>query len=504
MNWLRDGSCRPFGTHYAAGILVPWADAHGYIISPLRGWCVPTHSDDRDEGELDHASIYTGWLLAGLGVAACVALKYSEGMPSQNRRTRKRARSILSSDDDKILLIDKRDQEMYDDYFTNESSNDLSCLPVPEFAGPSNHREPSHSLALATVDAVGVSTEAIPSNRTRAAVLGRAPVELVEPRSRQTKPTRKLSSRLTQAALMLLAVFCFWNAFPDATPQNKGGSTLAAAGPRADLRAGFAEAGSINRLVSHANEPRYLTKSIKDIYPVVDRVLADNPETPGQAPSDFGEIDPSNWRLLKAITEKPEGGSLTVTLARPLWWFAEVNRSPSNQIWLDFEELGIHAWFDVQSIAACPTPKSGQGRLVTGRFEHSSGNILDIQVAGAPEPIGTTSNHPFWSEDRQEFVQAGTLKPGETLRLYDGSTAAIKSIKARENPEAVYNIEVDGEHVYLVGERGILVHNLYKDANGRWHRNNGQFAKRLGRPRANKSRPTETGRLRPGRTSCTL
>ena len=30
-------SCRPFGTNAAMGIRVPWAHAHGYIISPLRG-----------------------------------------------------------------------------------------------------------------------------------------------------------------------------------------------------------------------------------------------------------------------------------------------------------------------------------------------------------------------------------------------------------------------------------------------------------------------------------
>ena len=32
------------------------------------------------------------------------------------------------------------------------------------------------------------------------------------------------------------------------------------------------------------------------------------------------------------------------------------------------------------------------------------------------EPIGTTSNHPFWSADRQEFVQAGSLEIGERLQ----------------------------------------------------------------------------------------
>ena len=38
MSWLRGYSCRPFGTNVAGLFPVPWADAHGDSMSPLRGW----------------------------------------------------------------------------------------------------------------------------------------------------------------------------------------------------------------------------------------------------------------------------------------------------------------------------------------------------------------------------------------------------------------------------------------------------------------------------------
>ncbi len=37
MNGLHRDYCRPFGTDVTVGIPIPWADAHGYILSSLSG-----------------------------------------------------------------------------------------------------------------------------------------------------------------------------------------------------------------------------------------------------------------------------------------------------------------------------------------------------------------------------------------------------------------------------------------------------------------------------------
>ncbi len=73
-------------------------------------------------------------------------------------------------------------------------------------------------------------------------------------------------------------------------------------------------------------------------------------------------------------------------------------------------------------------------------------------------PIGTTANHPFWSEDRQQFVRADELRRGERLRAFHG-TPRVMDVHSRQAPEPVYNLEVEVDHVYHVGTDGILVHN---------------------------------------------
>jgi hypothetical protein len=208
--------------------------------------------------------------------------------------------------------------------------------------------------------------------------------------------------------------------------------------------------------------PKYKTVAIREIQPAGYKVLADNPQTPGQAAGDFGEFDPNTWRVHRFLMSKPNGGWLKIGLARPVAWIESVERNDSGQVWLEFEELGIADWATLQGTESCPSDILGEGRLVTGTFEHSSGEVLNLYIAGEATPIGSTANHPFWSEDRQDFVQAGSLNPGEHLRLADGRTTTLQRTEPIAEQLPVYNLEVDGEHVYFVGESGVLVHNAHR------------------------------------------
>ena len=69
-----------------------------------------------------------------------------------------------------------------------------------------------------------------------------------------------------------------------------------------------------------------------------------------------------------------------------------------------------------------------------------------------------TSNHSIYSADHLDFVPAGELRVGETLRNLDGDVR-IESIEQLSNEERVYNLEVHGEHVFRVASSGMLVHN---------------------------------------------
>ena len=105
-----------------------------------------------------------------------------------------------------------------------------------------------------------------------------------------------------------------------------------------------------------------------------------------------------------------------------------------------------------------PALSASSGRGLTAETQ-------TLKPFGEAETIGTTSNHPFWSVDRQEYVQAGSLQPGERLQTLHGDTKVVVSNLPRPGPKTdVYNLEVHAEHVYFVGEDGVLVHNAYNKA----------------------------------------
>ncbi len=165
-------------------------------------------------------------------------------------------------------------------------------------------------------------------------------------------------------------------------------------------------------------------------------------------------------------------GSITATLLRPLEWIEEELDPETNTIELDLPELGAEGDAKVLAISPCPPIASGPGHLVTATFKHQpDGELLTVTVGN--DEIGCSANHPFWSENRQDFVEAGQLRQGERVRTRLEQVAAVVAIKPRPPTAWVYNLEVQGEHVYEVGSNGVLVHNdciyvvyVFKDKDG--------------------------------------
>lgn len=93
------------------------------------------------------------------------------------------------------------------------------------------------------------------------------------------------------------------------------------------------------------------------------------------------------------------------------------------------------------------------------------GGRLQAPTAGAPlfagsggqgGPTGVSGG----SKGRKGgWVAAKDLKPGDQVRLADGSKAFVTSVKKTEVIEPVYNFTVEGFHTYHVGELGVWVHN---------------------------------------------
>jgi hypothetical protein len=125
-------------------------------------------------------------------------------------------------------------------------------------------------------------------------------------------------------------------------------------------------------------------------------------------------------------------------------------------------ELEVSGLALVTAIDDCPPIAGGEGSVVTARFVTREVHVVaSVDVLGADgtvETITGTTIHPVWSVDRQEWVPLAELAEGERLQGLDG-LAVVLGISLSRVSQPVYNIEVHGEHVYQVGELGLVVHN---------------------------------------------
>ncbi len=176
----------------------------------------------------------------------------------------------------------------------------------------------------------------------------------------------------------------------------------------------------------------------------------------------FGkDIIRSDWRKLTLVAPKRDGSSADVVLLRPLQWLNEQQAEVGGTVFISVPECGIDGHADVLAIEPCPEIEPAGdlgGRVITGTFRHQVSASISLSIAGQPEPILCTGNHPFWSEDRQDFVRADSLQPNETLRTTTGTTT-VTSLSHVPGSTPVYNLEIHGTHVYHVGTSGVLVHN---------------------------------------------
>lgn len=87
-------------------------------------------------------------------------------------------------------------------------------------------------------------------------------------------------------------------------------------------------------------------------------------------------------------------------------------------------------------------------------------SLVDIEVDG--EVVVATDEHPFWVVNRDEWVDAAKLRPGDRLLSDDGDTLAVDDVGFRlVSEQAVHNLTVDDLHTYfvIVGDEPVLTHN---------------------------------------------
>jgi hypothetical protein len=210
------------------------------------------------------------------------------------------------------------------------------------------------------------------------------------------------------------------------------------------------------KLSRHSPKSNALFTKPIEMVEVGDRVLGENPL--GDWDDTLGDIDPATWRRVVLLAPKEDGGEALVTLLRSTFWLDSQNADTGKHVFISVPECGIDGNAEILAITPCPHITDGPGHVVTGTFQHPATHLINISVDGQETPITSTPNHPFWSEDRQQFVRADALTPGERLRASD-QLCPVAFISHLEQPAPVFNLEVHGTHVYRVGTLGILVHN---------------------------------------------
>ena len=124
---------------------------------------------------------------------------------------------------------------------------------------------------------------------------------------------------------------------------------------------------------------------------------------------------------------------------------------------MDFKGTGV-----VTNIEDCPPIAEGRGEVVTGRFvTRRANNLVEVSLSDGTSITGTTT-HPIWIPTEKAWVALGHLEPGMYLDS-ESHDVFVVSLTYKTEPTDVYNIEVYAEHVYRVGESGILVHNIDDD-----------------------------------------
>jgi len=162
------------------------------------------------------------------------------------------------------------------------------------------------------------------------------------------------------------------------------------------------------------------------------------------------------------LTKVVDRSIVDAEIIRPRSWILRNGICAGRMLPFNLPELEVSGLALVTAIDDCPPIAGGEGSVVTARFVTREVHVVaSVDVLGADgtvETITGTTIHPVWSDDRQEWVPLAELADGETLQGLDG-LAVVLSVSLSRVSQPVYNIEVHGEHVYQVGELGVLVHN---------------------------------------------
>ena len=97
-------------------------------------------------------------------------------------------------------------------------------------------------------------------------------------------------------------------------------------------------------------------------------------------------------------------------------------------------------------------------KKVIETYDNKSTYFTDLTLANG-ETITSTYNHPYYVPELKQYIKAGALDKGMEVIDCDGNYIRIHKVYNYYGNRTVYNLNVENNHNYYVGNNNLLVHN---------------------------------------------
>lgn len=177
-------------------------------------------------------------------------------------------------------------------------------------------------------------------------------------------------------------------------------------------------------------------------------------------------ITPYTWKVIQIKLVEPDSSILITTLKRPNWWIKH-NKADKvgNRFNIFISDMNVAGEAEVLKIQGqqidtrIETHKAEVNykfRPVTGKFERTSSDVWTYYFENG-DTIGCTSNHPYYSQDRLEYVPIGEINIGENIKLAGEKLEALAAKAVQQKKEIKgFGVKVQRAKGNPAGEIDIL------------------------------------------------
>ncbi|WP_328884635.1 polymorphic toxin-type HINT domain-containing protein [Streptomyces sp. NBC_00299] len=262
-------------------------------------------------------------------------------------------------------------------------------------------------------------------------------------------------------------------------PSNNGNGSGDSGSPAADYRCGCSTAGitgyggSVDRIVEGRLAQTGPVPTPTSFWDIAKAIVLPDPEDWKACAKDPGLTSHCGWaatdlpvgKIFKLLKLLPGGKAKKVDDAGDAvsdckCFLAGTDILMADGTTKDIEDVKLGD----KVLATDPeTGKSGAREVTATIVTDSDKHFTELTIAtdNGKEHLTATYEHPFWSVSEHEWVEAGDLEPGMTLRTDEGHTVEVTATRQYTDHVRTYNLTIESVHTYyvLAGATPVLVHN---------------------------------------------